>query len=99
MTNPDVSRRPKGVMEKCTFCVHRIRRAKDHAKDEKRLVRDGEFTTACAETCPAQAIVFGNMLDKDSLVYRQAHDPRAYRALEELGTQPAVYYLKTVKET
>ena len=99
MTNPDVSRRPKGVMEKCTFCVHRIRRAKDHAKDEKRLVRDGEFTTACAETCPAQAIVFGNMLDKDSLVYRQAHDPRAYRALEELGTQPAVYYLKAVKKT
>jgi len=99
MTNPDVSRRPKGVMEKCTFCVHRIRRAKDHAKDEKRLVRDGELTTACAETCPAQAIVFGNMLDKDSLVYRQAHDPRAYRALEELGTQPAVYYLKAVKKT
>jgi molybdopterin-containing oxidoreductase family iron-sulfur binding subunit len=95
MLNPDVSRRPRGVMEKCTFCVHRIRRAKDHAKDEKRLVRDGELTTACAETCPAQAIVFGNMLDKDSLVYRQAHDPRAYRVFDELGTEPAVYYLKT----
>jgi Fe-S-cluster-containing dehydrogenase component len=96
-TNPDVSRRPRGVMEKCTFCVHRITKAKDRAKDEKRLVRDGEITTACAQTCPAQAIVFGNMMDEHSRVHQLAHEKRAYRVFEELGTQPAVYYLKTTK--
>ncbi len=94
MFNPDVSKRPKGVMEKCTFCVHRITRAKDHAKDEKRLVRDGEMIPACAETCPAQAIVFGNILDESSRVFAQTKSEREYRILEELGTEPAVYYLK-----
>jgi len=94
MLNPDVSKRPKGVMEKCTFCVQRITTAKDKAKDAGRLVRDGEIVPACAQTCPAQAIVFGNILDKGSKVYAQSQDKRAYRALEELGTQPAVYYLK-----
>jgi molybdopterin-containing oxidoreductase family iron-sulfur binding subunit len=98
MLNPDVSMRPKGVMEKCTFCVQRITRAKDHAKDEQRLVRDGEIVPACAQTCPAQAIVFGNILDKDSQAYAKSQDQRAYRALEELGTQPAVYYLKSESE-
>jgi len=98
MVNPDVSLRPKGVMEKCTFCIQRITTAKDKAKDGKRLVRDGEITTACAQTCPAQAIVFGNILDKTSRVYAQSEDKRAYRALEELGTQPAVYYLKSGNE-
>ena len=99
MINPDVSQRPKGVMEKCTFCVQRIVRAKDHAKDDHRLVRDGEITTACAQTCPAQAIVFGNMLDENSQVHHAAKSARTYRVLEELGTQPAVYYLKAAKET
>lgn len=94
MLNPDVSKRPMGVMEKCTFCVHRITKAKDHAKDEGRLVRDGEFTTACAQTCPAQAIVFGNMMDEHARVTEWSQDDRAYRVLEELGTRPAVYYLK-----
>jgi Fe-S-cluster-containing dehydrogenase component/anaerobic selenocysteine-containing dehydrogenase len=95
MVNPDVSLRPKGVMEKCTFCVQRITHAKDKAQDEKRLVRDGEITTACAQTCPGQAITFGNILDKNSRVYAKSQDERAYRALEELGTLPAVYYLKS----
>ena len=94
LVNPDVSVRPKGVMEKCTFCVQRIREAKDHAKDEDRLVREGEFTTACAQSCPAGAIVFGNLLDEDSAVYRLAHSENAYRVLEALGTEPAVYYLR-----
>lgn len=93
LTNPDVSRRPKGVMEKCTFCIQRIRHAKDHAKDESRLVKDGEITPACAQTCPAGAITFGNILDKDSRVYALAHDHRVYRVLEEIGTDPSVYYL------
>jgi len=94
MLNPDVSKRPKGVMEKCTFCIQRIVRAKDHAKAEGRLVRDGEVTTACAQTCPAQAIVFGNALDANSRVAALARSERQYRVLEELGTEPAVYYLK-----
>ena len=93
LTNPDVSRRPKGVMEKCTFCIQRIRRAKDLAKDQNRLVQDGEITPACAQTCPAGAITFGNILDKSSRVYALAHDSRAYRILEELGSRPSVSYL------
>ena len=99
MFNPDVSKRPKGVMEKCTFCVHRIVRAKDHAKDEKRLVHDGEVTTACAQTCPAQAIVFGNILDEQSHVHQQEKSERTYRVLEELGVEPAVYYLTSRSES
>ncbi len=93
MLNPDVSVRPAGVMEKCTFCVQRIRAAKDHAKDEGRSVRDREFLPACAQSCPTQAIVFGNLLDKTSQVYKLAHSGKTHRILEALGTEPAVYYL------
>jgi molybdopterin-containing oxidoreductase family iron-sulfur binding subunit len=91
--NPDVSKRGKGMMEKCTFCIQRIRKAKDTAKDEKRGVRDGEIVPACAQTCPTQAIVFGNLLDESSTVYKWAHSPRAMRVFEHLGTSPGVYYL------
>ena len=93
MVNPNVSVRPGGVMEKCTFCIQRIRTAKDHAKDEKRAVRDGEVRTACQQACPTGAIVFGNLLDKSAKVSQQAASPRAYRVLENLGTRPAVSYL------
>ena len=81
-------------MEKCTFCVQRIREAKDTAKDEDRLVGDGEFTTACAESCPTDAIVFGNLLDENSEVHRLAQSAQSYRILESLGTEPAVHYLR-----
>ena len=94
MHNPDVSVRPTGVMEKCTFCFQRIRYAKDRAKDLGRLVRDGEVTPACAQTCPTGAISFGSMLDQKSRVFVMAHRSESYRVLEELGTQPNVYYLK-----
>jgi molybdopterin-containing oxidoreductase family iron-sulfur binding subunit len=94
MRNPDVPAREVGVMEKCTFCLQRIRAAKDKAKDEGRKVRDGEFTTACAQSCPTGAIVFGNLLDKESKVYRLAHSERAYRVFETLGTEPSVHYLR-----
>ena len=94
MINPDVSVRDKGVMEKCTFCVQRIRAAKDAAKDESRKVRDGEITPACAQTCPTRAIVFGNILDKESEVYKEANSEKAHRIFEPLGTEPAIYYLK-----
>lgn len=98
MLNPDVSDRPKGVMEKCTFCVQRIRYAKDKAKDKGRKVLDGEVTPACAQTCPTQAITFGNIKDNSSRVSRKAHSEEAYRLLEDLGTRPAVYYLNDVKK-
>ncbi|HSE14079.1 MAG TPA: 4Fe-4S dicluster domain-containing protein, partial [Candidatus Deferrimicrobium sp.] len=94
MRNPDVHAREVGVMEKCTFCLQRIRAAKDKAKDEGRKVRDGEFTTACAQSCPTGAIVFGNLLDKESAVYRLANSERTYRVFESLGTEPSVYYLR-----
>jgi molybdopterin-containing oxidoreductase family iron-sulfur binding subunit len=92
--NPDVTVRSKGVMEKCTFCIQRINRGKVKAKEEGRLVRDGEIQPACAQTCPPGAIVFGNMADKESLVFRLSRSSRRFRLLEDLGTEPAVIYLK-----
>ena len=92
--NPDVSVRPAGVMEKCTFCVQRIQDAQDIAKDEDREVRDGEVTTACAQSCPAQAIVFGDLADPESRVTRLAGSARASQLLEDLGTHPSVFYLR-----
>lgn len=94
MVNPDVSVRSKGVMEKCTFCIQRIRHARDVAKDEHRKIQEGDFTTACAQACPGKAIAFGNLLDENSEVHKWAHDPRSSRILEELGTSPGVFYLK-----
>lgn len=93
MRNPDVSVRSSGMMEKCTFCIQRIRAVHDTAKDEDRKIRDGEVMPACAQTCPMNAIAFGNILDKNSQVYKWSSSPRAYRVFEELGTGPAIYYL------
>ena len=92
--NPDVAVRWKGIMEKCTFCVQRIRRVTDQAKEEERSVRDLEVQPACAQACPAQAIVFGDLEDPDSTVSKLSESPRAERPLEELGTGPRVFYLK-----
>ncbi len=94
--NPDVTVREKGVMEKCTFCVQRINRAKVEAKEEGRLVQDGEVTTACQGACPTDAIVFGNLKDPTSRVSRIAKGARSYHVLDELNTRPAVTYLKDV---
>ncbi|MDH3197061.1 MAG: 4Fe-4S ferredoxin, partial [Candidatus Krumholzibacteria bacterium] len=88
--------RGKGIMEKCTFCVQRIRKARDLAKDRDKqnpLIRDGEVTTACAQACPGRAIAFGNLLDENSVVSEWAKSDRSVRLLEELGTGPAVFYL------
>jgi Fe-S-cluster-containing dehydrogenase component len=98
MVNPDVSVRGKGMMEKCSFCYQRIRRARDTAKDENRKIQDGEVTTACQQACPGNAIVFGNLLDANSEVSRWARSNRATRVLEELGTGPAVFYLASRDE-
>jgi molybdopterin-containing oxidoreductase family iron-sulfur binding subunit len=83
-------------MEKCTFCVQRITAGKAKAKDEGRPVRDGEIAPACAQTCPTSAIVFGDLKDPTSTVSRLSHDPRRYRVLEHLNTQPAITYLKKI---
>ncbi|MBI3028953.1 MAG: molybdopterin-dependent oxidoreductase [Candidatus Rokubacteria bacterium] len=94
--NPDVTVRQLGVMEKCTMCVQRIVAGKDAARDEKRPVRDGEVQTACQQTCPTQAILFGNLKDPSSRVAKLSRSPRGYHVLEEIGTRPAVTYLKKV---
>lgn len=92
--NPDVSVREKGVMEKCTFCIQRIRRGKDRAKDENRKVKDGDVDPACGQSCPTQAITFGNINDPHSKVAEMAESKRRFRLLEEHGLHPAVIYLK-----
>ncbi|HEX6309051.1 MAG TPA: molybdopterin-dependent oxidoreductase [Longimicrobiales bacterium] len=94
--NPDVTVREKGVMEKCTFCVQRIRDAENTARLEGRGARDGEVTPACAQTCPGDAIVFGNIKDPGSRVARVAASGRGYRVLESLNTQSAITYLRNV---
>jgi len=81
-------------MEKCSFCIQRIRRAKEDAKGEGRLIRDGEVQPACAQTCPSEALTFGNLADPRSRAARLARSPRRFRLLENLGTHPSVIYLK-----
>jgi len=92
--NPDVAVRWKGIMEKCTFCLQRIRRAADTAKDEARPIADGEVQPACAQSCSTQAITFGNLDDPDSHVRSLFASPRAELPMEELGTGPRVAYLE-----
>jgi len=94
--NPDVTVRSKGVMEKCSFCIQRIKAAHNTAKNEKRSIRDGEVQPACVQTCPTGALVFGSLMDSDSRVRKLADDPRAYQAMGFLNTKPAVIYLKKV---
>jgi len=94
--NPDVTVRGKGVMEKCTFCVQRIREAENRAKLENRALAADEFTTACAQACPSRAINFGDAADPQWTVAKLANDRRAYHVFEELNTYTAVVYLKKV---
>ena len=94
--NPDVTVRSKGVMEKCSFCIQRIKVAHSNANNEKRMIRDGEVIPACVQTCPTDALVFGSLMDKQSRVRRMIDDPRAYQALGYLNTKSAVIYLKKV---
>jgi molybdopterin-containing oxidoreductase family iron-sulfur binding subunit len=96
--NPDVTVRENGVMEKCSFCVQRIREAQNRSVLEERDVHDGEVVPACQQSCPAEAIVFGNIRDPESRVAQVVHEsPRTYRVLDAIiNTQPAVTYQKKV---
>jgi len=97
--NPDVTVRTKGVMEKCSFCVQRIREAETRVKTEGRALVADEFTTACAQACPSRAITFGDAADPRWSVAKQVEDRRSYHVFDELNTYTAVVYLKKVNHT
>ncbi len=95
--NPDVTVRTRGVMEKCTFCIQRIEEAKIRARNEGRPLKDGEIQTACQQSCPAGAIIFGDLVDRQSRVARLRRDKRGYVLLEELNRRPNITYLARVR--
>ncbi|HEY3400132.1 MAG TPA: TAT-variant-translocated molybdopterin oxidoreductase [Geothrix sp.] len=97
VNNPEVTVRPRGVMEKCSFCVQRINDVKIRAKGDGRAILDGEVTTACMAGCPSDAIVFGDLKDPKSKVAQLVAASRAYRVLEEVGAKPAITYLADLK--
>lgn len=98
MLNPDVTVRQQGVMEKCSFCVQRIETARQTAKNEDRDIRDGEVVTACQQSCPTNAITFGNWRDDGSALAKAADEPnRAFHLLQYLNTRPAITYLAQVE--
>jgi len=96
MRNPDVTVRSRGVMEKCSYCLQRISAAKIEADKENRPVRDGEIVTACQQACPAQAITFGNINDKQSKVAKLQADERSYQVLADQNTRPRTKYVAAV---
>jgi Fe-S-cluster-containing dehydrogenase component len=97
MRNPNVSVRSRGVMEKCSYCVQRINAVKIESEKQDRPVRDGEIVTACQQSCPSEAIVFGNMNDPQSKVSLLKAKNRNYSLLEELNTRPHTTYLARLR--
>ncbi|MBL0062038.1 MAG: 4Fe-4S dicluster domain-containing protein [bacterium] len=95
--NPEVTVREKGIMEKCTFCQQRIREGKEKAKEMNRPITDADFKTACQQTCPTDAISFGNTNNPDSQVSQMKKDPRAYNVIAEVNTRPAVTYFTKLR--
>jgi molybdopterin-containing oxidoreductase family iron-sulfur binding subunit len=96
--NPDVTVRARGVMEKCTYCVQRIRRSEIAARMERREIRPGEVTTACQQACPTRAIRFGLLHDERAEVVAWRRQGRAYNVLHELGTRPHTVYLAKITD-
>jgi molybdopterin-containing oxidoreductase family iron-sulfur binding subunit len=94
--NPNVTVRERGVMEKCSFCVQRIRAVEIQARVEGRELRPGEVMTACQQACPTQAIRFGSLAHPDTDAVRLRAEPRSYEVLHSLGTIPRVVYLEKV---
>jgi molybdopterin-containing oxidoreductase family iron-sulfur binding subunit len=94
--NPDVSARPRGVMEKCNYCLQRVSRARKTAEKQGREVAEGEVVTACQSACPTRAIHFGDLNRKESDVSKQREEPRHYTLLAELNTRPRTTYLKRI---
>ena len=95
--NPDVTVRTRGVMEKCSMCVQRVQETKLQAKKERRSVYDGDFQTACADACPADAIIVGDWNDPDSAIRKVSKHKRSYQALEEIGIKPNIWYQTKVR--
>jgi molybdopterin-containing oxidoreductase family iron-sulfur binding subunit len=93
LRNPDVTVRSRGVMEKCTYCVQRIREAEIDARNQERQIKKDEVVTACQGACPARAIVFGNVFDKNWTVSQRKALPLNYDVLADLGTRPRTSYL------
>jgi molybdopterin-containing oxidoreductase family iron-sulfur binding subunit len=91
--NRDVSVRTKGVVEKCTFCSHRLLKAREKARSEGRELAPGDYIPACVQACPSGAMSFGDLNDPYSLVSTLSRERRAFRLMEELGTEPKVFYL------
>jgi len=92
--NPDVSLRPRGVVEKCTFCHHRRQKAKEDARAAGRELAPDDYVPACVEICPAGAMFFGDVDDPDGPLAGLVNDRRSERLMEELGTSPKVFYLR-----
>jgi molybdopterin-containing oxidoreductase family iron-sulfur binding subunit len=100
--NPDVTVRARGVMEKCSMCVQRIQEGKLSAKRESRRPIDGEIETACSQSCPTEAIVFGDMNDPESRISKviaEQKEGRLFNVLEEINTHPSVSYLTKIRNT
>jgi Fe-S-cluster-containing dehydrogenase component len=97
--NPDVTVRSRGVMEKCTYCIQRIQEQKIKTEKEGRRIRDGEVVPACAQVCPTQAIIFGDLNDKNSLVAKTQALQRSYGLLDDLNTRPRTLYLGYVRNS
>jgi molybdopterin-containing oxidoreductase family iron-sulfur binding subunit len=95
--NPDVTVRSRGVMEKCTFCIQRIRDGKEHAKAMGTRVQDGDIVTACQQTCPTDAIIFGDLNDPKSRIAQFAKNGRGYHVLAELNTRPRITYQSKIR--